>query len=38
MIYIGSAKEQIGYERKKKIRKHWITEDMTNKMDERRNW
>src|SRR5206468_6944858 len=36
-VIIGSAKEQIGYE-KEKIRKSWITEGMTNKMDERRSW
>ena len=33
-----SAKEQIGYERKEKIRKPWVTEEMISKMDERRNW
>src|SRR3989442_914724 len=37
-VIIGSAKEQIGYEKKDKIRKSWITEDMTSKMDERRKW
>ena len=37
-VIIGSAKEQIGYEKKEKIRKAWITEDMTKKMDERRSW
>src|SRR5437899_2544771 len=37
-VIISSAKEQIGYEKKDKIRKSWITEDMTSKMDERRKW
>ena len=26
------------YERKERIRKPWITEEMMNKMDERRKW
>ena len=37
-IILGSAKEQIGYEKKEKIRKSWITEDMTKNMDERSSW
>src|SRR3989441_4695386 len=37
-VIIDSAKEQIGYEKKDKIRKSWITVDMTSKMDERRKW
>src|SRR3989442_2059974 len=37
-VIIGSAKKQIGYEKKDKIRKSWITENMTSKMDERRKW
>src|SRR5437867_4823184 len=37
-VITGSAKEQIGYEKKDKIRKFRITEDMTSKMDERRKW
>ena len=37
-VILDSAKEQIGYERKEKIRKSWVTEDMISKMDERRNW
>ena len=37
-VVIDSAKEQIGYERKEKIKKPWVTEDMISKMDERRNW
>src|SRR2546425_7483347 len=37
-VIIGNAKEQIGYEKKNKIRTSWITDDMTNKMDERRKW
>src|SRR6267154_812637 len=36
-VVIDSAKEQIGYERKEKIKKSWVTEDIS-KMDERRNW
>src|SRR6267154_1424476 len=37
-VILDSAKEQIGYERKEKIRKSWVTEGMISKMDERRNW
>ena len=37
-VIIDSAKEQIGYQRKEKIGKPWVTEDMISKMDERRNW
>src|SRR3989442_9149754 len=37
-VTIGSATEQVGYEKKEKIRKSWITEDTINKMDERRSW
>ena len=37
-VIIDSAKEQIGYEKKEKIRKSWITGDMTKKIDERRSW
>src|SRR6267154_1549562 len=37
-VVIDSAKEQIGYERKEKIKKPWVTEDMISKMDERINW
>ena len=36
-VIIGHEKEQIGSEKKEKIRKTWITEDMTKKMDERRS-
>ena len=36
-VIIDSAKEQIGYERKEKIRKPWLTEDMISKMNERIN-
>ena len=34
----SSAQQQIGRERKKKIRKPWVTKDMISKMDERREW
>lgn len=33
-----SAKEQIGYEEKVRIKKPWITEEMTCKMKERKSW
>src|SRR3989442_3239289 len=36
-VIIGSATEQISYE-KEIIRKSWISKDMTNNVDERRNW
>src|SRR6266516_1513196 len=36
-VVISSAKEQIGYEKKEKIRKPWVAEEMVNKMDERRD-
>ena len=36
-VIIESAKEKIGYERKEKIRKPWVTENMIGKMNVRRN-
>lgn len=35
-VIIEGAKKEIGYEKKKKIKKPWITEQMLKKMDERR--
>jgi endonuclease/exonuclease/phosphatase family metal-dependent hydrolase len=37
-VILGSAREEVGYEKKEKIRKPWITEDMIRKMEERRKW
>jgi hypothetical protein len=34
----GSAVATIGYEKKKKAKKPWITEEMIKKMDERRSY
>ena len=33
-----SAQEHIGYERKERIKKPWITREIINKIDERRKW
>src|SRR6476661_4071843 len=35
-VIINGAKKEIGYEKKRKIKKPWITEEMLKKMDERR--
>jgi hypothetical protein len=35
---LSSAQKEIGYEKKERIRKPWITEEMINKMKERRKW
>ena len=32
----GSAEENVGFSKRKKIRKPWITEEMIDKMDQRR--
>jgi len=35
---LESGKENIGYNKRKRTKKPWITEEMLNKMDERRKW
>ncbi len=37
-VILRNAQKQIGYEKKERIKKSWITPQMINKMDERREW
>ena len=34
----SSARKYVGYEGKRRPKKPWITEEMINKIDERRKW
>ena len=37
-VILSNAQKQIGYERRERIKKPWITKEMIDKMDERRKW
>ena len=37
-VVLDAAQTEIGYERRENIRKPWVTKDMINKMNERKEW